>query len=120
MDNKQEFALLIEEITVKTAEFLSLNASCVDENGVLHPLFEDILQRRDVAVTVVNQYPEVRTVLAEAERFYDVSQKLSRFMEDEFASIKQAIMKRNQAKQLNTYYGNQAPLGRPIFFNDFG
>lgn len=120
MGNRQEFALLIDEITAKTVEFLSQNNPCVDEEGVLHPLFEDILQKRDEAVELAAKFPEAKTILRDAVAFQKTSEILGQYMIQEFESIQDAIKKRNQAKQFSRSYGNAYQPHKPLFFNDLG
>ncbi|GED33871.1 MULTISPECIES: hypothetical protein [Brevibacillus] len=120
MDNKQEFALLIDEIATKTEQFLSMNVSCVDEQGVLHPLLEDILTKRDEAVALIAQFPDLKAVLRDAANFHEANEALGKLMSDEFLFIKNEIKKINQAKHFNRSYGNQNQQHNPIFINDLG
>ncbi|MED1791095.1 hypothetical protein [Brevibacillus nitrificans] len=120
MADLQAFTDLLKDISCMTEEFLSLDSPCVDDEGVLHPILEEIINKRDTLATLGDKLPNASAVLKEAVDFQMKSELLGQYMNREFESIQDQIKKRSQAKQFSKSYGGQQQLHSPLFFNDLG
>lgn len=121
MDESKELLTLLQEITALTSQFLSNEQSCVDGEGVISPLLDNILKMRDKAADILRRQPDLKSELLKVPNFGSMNDELGKKMSKEMDLIHDKIMKRNKSKHaINSYTQRDGLNKTPLFFDDLG